>query len=309
MSGLMEYRVRSVVPPEEIEDKVGKVLTEEDFNLLVTRDAVVRKPNGQPLLIYRRGVIPPELRESTWPILSELRKTKTANRGYAGGSKRVEIASGKRSEAKRVASALVGSFERQGPRKYCRLTAWTGQETRKYKILWPLLEFISGRLAEDVPDRYAAQLAAVRATHPDWIIPGTVFSTVTVNNTYETGVHKDAGDLAEGFSTLACFRRGDYSGGHLVFPEFRVAVDMQDGDLLLMDAHEWHGNVFLDPPPLYTINGTRQDRDPETGQPPYERISVVSYFRTKMATCGSLDDENERRLVAEEQRMSARVGL
>ena len=30
-----------------------------------------------------------------------------------------------------------------------------------------------------------------------------------------------------------CMRRGDYSGGILTFPEFRVGANLQDGDLFV----------------------------------------------------------------------------
>lgn len=299
---MIDVRLRSRIPAGELAEKVGKVLTAGDYNVLLTGAAYVRKPDGLPLAVYLPGAIPADLAETVWPILHELEEVKTANRGLAAGSKRVEIASGMRTEAKRVPSAIVGAFDPMGPRRYCRLSAWTGRETEKFRILWPLLRHIGEAMRVHVPDRWEAQRVEVERTHPDWIIPGTPFSTVTVNNSYETGVHKDAGDLDSGFSTLAVFRRGEFSGGHLVFPEYRVAVNMQHGDLLLMDAHEWHGNTFFDPPPERTMNGTRTDRDPETGEWPYERISVVSYFRTKMVGCGSPEEEASKAVDYAERR-------
>lgn len=301
MSDLPEYRVRTRISDEEMESKVGKVLTEEDFNLTPTRDCRILKPNGQPLCIYRRGIIPPALRESTWPILHELKDAHTTNRGLASGTPRVR-GPGTRSYAMGVPSALVGAFEATGPKQYCRLTAWTGRETEKFKILWPLLQFIGGRMLVDAPDRYQAQMDEITKTHPDWVIPGTPFSTVTVNNTYPTGVHKDAGDLDSGISTLTVLRRGDFSGGVLVFPEYRVGVDLQDGDLILCDAHSWHGNTDFDPPVKRTSTGRLVE------DPPFERISVVSYYRTKLTTCASGSDEAERRRILTEHRAEIAVG-
>ena len=302
----VELRLRTKIPQEEMDSKVGKILTPDDVNIVLGgdhgRDVKVLQPSGQPLLVYRRGIIPSELRESTWPILHELKSETTTNRGLASGTPRVQ-GPGTRSYAKSVPSALLGGFEAQGPRKFCRLTAWTGRETEKYRILWPLLEFIGKRMETDAPERHAAQMAEVQRTHPDWVIPGTPFSTVTVNNTYPTGVHKDEGDLDQGISTLAVFRRGSYRGGWLCFPEFRVGVDMQDGDLLLMDAHQWHGNVDFDPPVKRTMTGKI-----EGGDPGFERISVVSYFRTKIVSCSSVADEAEKRRLLAEHRAAAAVG-
>lgn len=297
----VELRIRTKISEEEMTSKIGRILTEDDFNVIPTRDCIIFKPNGQPLAIYRKGIIPGELRESTWPILHELKSETTTNRGLASGTPRV-AGPGTRSYAKAVQSAMLGGFEPQGPRQFCRLTAWTGRETNKFKILWPLLQFIAGRMEEDVPVRYANQMAEVARTHPDWIIPGTPFSTVTVNNTYPTGVHKDAGDLDSGFSTLAVFRRGNFNGGILVFPEYRVGVNMQDGDLLLMDAHEFHGNTDFDPPVQRSMTGKVEV------EPDFERISVVSYFRTKITDCDSAATESEKRLMLAEHRAAAAVG-
>jgi hypothetical protein len=298
---LVDIRLRSKIPESEMAEKVGKVLTDDDYNLVPTGDCLIRKPNGQPLLIYRRGIVPEELRETVWPILHEFKNDLTTNRGLASGTPRAQGAS-QRSYAMGVSSSIVGAFEAQGPKQYCRLTAWTGRETEKYRSLWPLLRFIGERMEADAPERYGAQMAEVKRTHPDWLIPETPFTTVTINNTYPTGVHQDAGDLDAGISTLMVLRRGEYSGALLVFPEYRVAVDMQDGDLLLMDAHSWHGNTDFNPSVLRASSGRMLE------DPGFERISVVSYFRTRMVDCESGGDEAEKRRILAEQRASAAVG-
>lgn len=298
----VELRLRTKISEEEMESKVGKILSEDDFNITPTRDCIIRKPDGQVLAIYRKGIIPQELRERAYPILQSLKSETTTNRGLASGTPRID-GPGTRSYAMNVPSALLGGFEASGPRKFCRLTAWTGRETEQYRELWPLLEFIGERMLLDSPDRYAAQMEEVAKTHPDWVIPGTPFSTVTVNNTYPTGVHKDAGDLDQGISTLAVFREGSFGGGVLVFPEYRVGVEMQDRDLILMDAHSWHGNTQFDPPVKRSMTGKI-----EGGDPGFERISVVSYYRTKIVSCASGADEAEKRRTLAEHRAAAAVG-
>ena len=229
-----------------------------------------------------------------------------------------------------MSSAIVGAFESQPPFFYCRLTAWSGREMDQYRDLFPLFEGIAGHFAEHVPDRHAIQMGFVNKTHPDWRIGDTPFTTVTVNNTYPTGVHTDAGDLEEGFSTLAVLKKGSYSGGRLVFPEFRVAADMGHGDVLLMDAHEWHGNTALQlNDPLCWMCEKKATVEIEATTPlvarpswrpvcadhakaietaehitihakrpvvPAERISVVCYFRTKMTGCGSFEEESAKAL-------------
>jgi hypothetical protein len=46
----------------------------------------------------------------------------------------------------------------------------------------------------------------------------------------------------------------------------------------------------------------------EDGPPDFERISVVSYYRTKLTTCASSEDESERRRILAEHRAEAAVG-
>lgn len=84
--------------------------------------------------------------------------------------------------------------------------------------------------------------------------------------------------------------------------EYRLAVDMQDGDLLLMDAHAWHGNTEFDPVPKRKINGQLE------GDPGFERVSVVSYFRARITDCGSASDEAELARTYAEQRNAALIG-
>jgi Oxygenase domain of the 2OGFeDO superfamily len=284
---VLDLRLRSRVSEEELAGKVGKILGSQDYNLLITGQARVRKPNGWPLCVYLPGVLTEEMtKPEVYDILHDLRKLTSLNRGMAAGSPR--LGDGRsRSYARKISSGVVGAVDPMGQQRYCRLTAWTGQNLPSWQLLHPLLRAIAAHLAEQVPDRYAAQQAMAGKTDPAWIVPGTPFSTVTINNTYPTGVHTDKGDLDAGFSTIACLRRGSYVGGQLVFPEYRVAVDMRDGDLLLMDAHEWHGNVAITCACGLEANGCCE----ECGA---ERISLVSYYRTKIAECGTPEEEYQR---------------
>jgi hypothetical protein len=273
---MIDLRLRTQITPAELDTKIGKVCTDDDYNLLLTRDARVRKPDGSLLCIYRRAAFPPALLAASYPVLHALKSADsgTTNRGKASGTERILSYGGTRTRTRPVHSSIIGAFDPEGQRRFCRLTAWTGAETEQFRELWPLFHAIAGQFAGLVPDRFAAQMGYADRTQPEWVVPGTPFTTITVNNTYPTGVHTDKGDLDAGFSNLTVLRRGAYTGGVFLFPEYRVGVDMQDGDLLLMDAHEWHGNTAL-----------------ELGSPDAERISVVAYYRTRMAECGTAETE------------------
>lgn len=273
---MLSMRLRARISQQELEQKIGKIVTDDDYNVLLTGSAQVYKPNGELLLVYLRQGIRPETIEWAYPILTTIR-VQTRNRGNASGSKRATV--NRANMARPVNSAIIGNIDpvSGGRFPYCRQTAWTGENTEQFSALYPYFQEVAEVFAANVPDRFKVQHERAMQTKPEWVIPGTPYTTITVNNTYATGVHQDAGDLKEGFSCLSTLRRGQFTGGRLVFPEFRVAVDMQDGDVLLMDAHEWHGNTQIE----------KHSEDAE-------RISCVFYYRTEMIGCGTAAQELER---------------
>lgn len=293
---MLNLRLRSRIGQDELDQKIGRILTAGDVNLLLTGAAEVYKPDGSLLCIYLPGAVWPDRRTAAYAILTTIR-VKTNNRGLASGSKRVKLyRSGVTSYAKPVTSSLVGSIEAQGGRNpLCRLTMWTGQNTERFHQLYPYFQDVAELFAQHVPDRYRAQMNVVERTRSDWTIPGTPFSTVTVNNTYPTGVHKDAGDYPDGFSCLTTLRRGSYTGGWLCFPEYRLGVDMQDGDVILMDAHEWHGNTEIERPAI-VLPGEEA-----------ERISVVLYYRTALERCESAAEERAKAKAKDTARVRAKA--
>jgi hypothetical protein len=286
---LTELRVRTKLTNDAMEQRKRKVLTDADHDVLLKGPSRVQAPDGRPLCVYLPGAVAAEMAEA-YPVLTTIRTT-TDNRGDASGTTEKQMA-GKIQRSKSVMSSILGSFESSGFYKYCRLTSWTAKEMeQRWPTLLPLFQTIGRAFEEHVPGRFQAQMKQVDKCAPDWIIDGTPFTTITVNNTYSTGVHQDKGDLDEGFSCLAVARRGDFKGGRLTFPEYRVAVDMQDGDLILMDAHAWHGNTAIN---CGCDDGERVLTDGPCADCGAERVSVVAYFRTNMVKCGDVGQEQER---------------
>lgn len=293
---MIEARLRTKVSAPELEQKIGKVLTREDVNLVLAGPSRILLPSGHPLCIYLPGVVKVELDE-VWPLLRSI-KMSTDNRGLASGTQRIN-AGGKRTRTMPVFSGIMGSMDSGPGRGYCRLTNYTRENVVKWAGMVPFLQRISAEFYRHVPDRFSNQHRAAMQTEQEWLVPGTPFTTITINNSYSTGVHTDKGDLDAGFSCLAVGRGGNYSGGWLSFPEYRVGVDMQHGDLLLMDAHQWHGNTAM-----VCSCGSVLSRGPckVCGS---ERVSVVCYYRTKMAQCGTIEEENQKRVEKLESRAAS----
>jgi hypothetical protein len=284
---MISLRTRTRAPQAELDQKVGKVLGDDSYNVLLTGPSRVFMPNGKLLCVYLPGAMKGFVTEEQYDILHGLRSQRTNNRGNASGSQAMHVGDQKRQYWMHVSSNILGAFDPAGSYKFCRLTSWTGSNLPAWQALQPALARVGQQLAEHVPDRYEAQMEEIRQTHQDWVVPGTPFTTITVNNTYPTGMHQDKGDLDKGFSTIFVQRRGQYTGGRFVFPEFRVGVDLQDNDLILMDAHQWHANTAIT-----CACGRRTVRYcDDCGA---ERISVVSYMRTAMVRCASEAEEIRR---------------
>jgi hypothetical protein len=252
--------------------------------LLAGEDVDVYKPDGSPLLLLRHEALPEDVCRKARPALRHAART-TLNRGVAAGGRRTARVKrdgtlSKTTYAPGVESGIIGYFDRTAREPYCRTTAFTWEDLRRWRAVQPFIRAVDGVFAWELPDRHAAQMRAVRATPPEYVIGGndpTAFTTVTVNRNYRSAVHKDKGDLREGFGVLSVLRHREYEGGYLCFPKYRVAVDLRTRDVLLADVHEWHGNT-----PLVGTEGE------------YERISCVFYYRTNMRHCLPPDEELER---------------
>lgn len=263
---------------------LGRAWTADGVDVLVRRPTKVYGPDGKLLLVYLPQAIPVADADAARPALHDLRRYESRNRGiYSGKPKGHPIRkSGVRSktaETEPVPSCVVGYFDAYPRMPFCRECAFTAHEPEKWATLLPMIRSVGRSMEEHVPRRYSAQMDAVRRTHPAFVIPHTPFTTLTVNNSLAAHCHYDRGDLKAGFGALAVFRRGHYRGCWLGLPAYRVAVDMQDRDLLLFDPHQLHGNTPF------------EDCDPATAGEEWERVSVVFYFREGMLKCGTPEEE------------------
>jgi hypothetical protein len=165
-----------------------------------------------------------------------------------------------------VLSGIAGYFDRYPRIPYKRATSYTKDNFEKFKLSFPFLESLDKGYKKLLPWRWSNQRAAADQLDPRFLVGNTVFTTITVNNTFRTAAHRDAGDLHTGFSNLLVLSNdGKFTGGYLIIPEYRVAINVRPGDLLLINNHDCiHGNT-----PIVAEEGS-------------ERISLVCYFREPM---------------------------
>lgn len=305
-----QMRVRTKISEGDLARRRGRVLSPrpgDDYDWLMVGPTELYLPDGRLLAKYLPGALL-GFRDQSIATLRHMGRQTTDNRGLASGYDRLlKKVEGTRTRTPQVNSMIAGYVDPGGAYRFCRLTAYTADEWDRWSGLHPLFRGIDASFKAYVPDRYAVQQEFVNRTHKEWVVGDTVFTTITVNKSYPTGVHTDAGDLDGGFSNLAVYRTGEYAGGTFIFPEYRVGVDMQDGDLLLMDAHQWHGNAAMTCKVCGDGMGSREFF-PSHDKCGSERVSVVCYYRTKMAECGTREEEYARAVADGERRIEAHMG-
>ena len=178
-----------------------------------------------------------------------------------------------------VMSGIAGWYDRYPRIPFGRATSYTAREPEKFAMAYPFLQSLAKGFKDLLPWRYNNQMEAAKKLDPRFLVPETPFTTITVNKTFRTAAHYDAGDLTSGLSNLLVLSNtGNYTGGYLIAPEYRVAVNVRPGDLLLINNHEvMHGNTPI-----------------VLGDEEAERISLVVYFREKMLELGSKEYEDVR---------------
>lgn len=249
----------------------GKFLDESYIDLLVQEDMDGYDVYGNLLFRFRKNAIPFDLVKLGYESFKDSIEL-TEGRGMASGSSHKRIRKdGSVSNitvGNKVYSGNVGYMDAGAMIHYCRRTGFARKYFEKFTAGTPFVKAVDKLYSELTPNHYAKQLIFAKGTNRNYRIDDTVFTTVTVNRNFQTAVHKDAGDLPEGFGNLCVYREGTYEGSYFCLPEYGVGIDMHTTDILFVDVHRWHGNTAF----KNTVEG-------------FLRIAFVMYYREFMLLC------------------------
>ena len=262
-----------VVDKDYSDDKLEKVLNNKidskHIKHIIDEDADVYTKEGNLLLKFRKNKLITENIKQFYDNVIQFAQQSTANRGSASGSKKKNIYNNPK-----IKTNIIGYFDTFAPnhkflfkKHNIPLPKITVRETRfltdypdKYKKLLPLIKEIDNYYKQYIPDKYKQQRH--KANQTPFKIENTAFTTVTTNVNFQTTVHCDKGDDADGFGNLAVIEHGKYSGGETCFPQYGIGVNVRTGDILYMDVHQPHGNL-----PIILENKDAK------------RLSIVCYLR------------------------------
>ena len=263
------YYVEKDYDNNKLQKVLNKKLKRDQIKTIIEDDADVFTTEGKLLIRFRKNKLNKENVDEFYDNVIDFAMTKTSNRGSATGSKSKNIYSNPK-----IMTNILGYFDKLSPihKKLFKdqgkpLPKITVRETRfvkdypeKFKKLLPLVKEIDKYYEQLVPENYGKQRK--KANQTPFKITGTAFTTITTNVNFQTTVHTDKGDDAEGFGNLVVIEEGKYKGGETCLPQYGIGVDVRTGDVLYMDVHEAHGNL-----PIIL----------ET--PDAKRLSIVCYLR------------------------------
>lgn len=262
---------------QEAEKLKGKFLNDSHYDLLITEDADGYDIQGNLLFRFRKGAIPLEVLKSGY-VAFEKSIELTDGRGIASGSSHKRVrkdgSTSNITVGNKVQSGNVGFMDAGAMIHYCRKTAFAKKYFDEFTSGIPFVQHIDKLYSELCPVNYKKQIAISKGTNQNYRIADTAFTTVTVNRNFVTAVHQDAGDFREGFGNLIIYREGYYEGAYFVLPQYRVAIDLHNTDVLFVDVHKWHGNTDF----------KNMDEN-------YMRIAFVLYYREYMINCKTPTEE------------------
>lgn len=263
--------LRKIFTDEHMEQLNAQFMEGDKGRLLIETDCDGYDKLGNLLFRFRKKAISYDILKSGYEAFKDSVEVTDGRGAMAGGlHKRVrkDGTISKISVANKVTSGNVGYMDANAMVHYCRMTNFAANNIDKFKAGIPFVKEVDRLYKELCPEHYGRQIKWAKSTNRNYVIEGTSFTTVTVNQNLQAAVHKDSGDLPDGFGNLIVYREGDYKGGHFVLPQYGVEIDLHNEDVLFVNVHEWHGNTPI-------VRQTEQDL----------RISFVLYYRQFMAAC------------------------
>lgn len=295
----------------------GDHFNEAHYKQIINEDADVYTDSGELLLKLRKNVIPKELTDQALKSYRTVSRVKRNNRGGAAGAIDrnrlppyvgeyinpqkfrtcfISNYSGKKSKqniGNLAPSNIVGYYDKRDRNVIhqggapCRLTAFNRDHPELWEQSLDFLKAVDRQFYQLVPEAHKRQWCRAQSV-PEFAIKDTAFSTVTVNYSWRTASHKDAGDFIKGFGNLIVIEDhqnpNGYDGGYTGFPQYGIAANVRTGDFMAMDVHEYHANTEFRPrgDPIRIGQCSLKDVANEWY---FNRLAIVCYLRSSMVNC------------------------
>ncbi len=217
-----------------------------DVDQVIDRDVLVEGPDQSTIAMLLTKCIASDLWHLAYAMWSTAVKKLPSARPTAVGTSSLPSPrkDGTLSEYHGVHKFVLDVIKPQGSRSD-RLGFVNGRKTRltvkRPELLEAnreLIERVNALYAHYSPRHHAKQLLEVKKGRCR--IWHTAFSTVYIIKQTQTAYHADS-NLPGALTAILCC--GNFTGGALVMPRWRLAFAYRPGDLLLFDEGQLHGNL------------------------------------------------------------------
>ena len=314
---VLKIIVSKIMTDDEMLSREGDHFNEGHYTRIIDEDADVYTDSGKLLLKLRKNVIPKELTDQALKSYRTVSRVKRDNRGSAAGTidrRKLPPYVGEFINAKKFRTGFISSYSGKKSKQNvgnlapsniagyfdkinrnlineggnpCRLTAFNRDHPQLWEQSLDFLKAVDRKFHELVPEAHKRQWLRCQSV-PEFAIKDTAYSTITVNYSWRTAAHKDAGDFEKGFGNLIVIEDhqnpNGYDGAYTGFPQYGVAANVRTGDFMALDVHEYHANTEFRPrgDPIRIGQCSAKDIANEWY---FNRLSVVCYLRANMVMC------------------------
>jgi len=189
-------------------------------------------------------------------------------------------------------SSVFGALPRIALRNdFCRFSNKTIEEKQNFNKLFSFQDTLCKIYKEHLPELYEKDLKTARdLVDEDYRLTDTPYTTANINVNHAIKYHTDTGNIKGSFSNVLILKEF-CSGGELVLPEYKIALEQSDGALCIFKGQEEiHGVMPLKP-----------------YKEEFYRASIVYYTLAQLKHCYPYKEEVSRLNKKKVQRAKSRA--
>ena len=239
-----DYKVQAAALEGEFPDSSNADLTLHDNVIVITTERELAA-------VLLCDVIPPYLHQVAFELWKNVKRVPEGRPMAFGGGKsqhRELRRDGVLSQRKGINARQRALLKKMGAREghlghlgdacggdRCRQTPETLKHPEMLEGNWRLIKLVNSLYREHARDIHKRQRAEVKKA-PRCRLGHTAFSSIYVLRNFYTTCHYDTNNLPGAFTALICC--GEFTGGALILPRWRIAFTFKPGDLLLFDPQQ-----------------------------------------------------------------------
>jgi len=243
ISGIPTYYVDKDITDTKAEELKNTFVKSKQIKLILNNDADVYTIDEKLLLRFRKNKLSDTNISDFYDNIIDFAMTPTSNRGSASGSKNKNV-----KENPKIMTNIIGFFDTFSPRQKMKMKTlklkvegsrpcrFNTQFPEKYKKTIPLIKEVDELYKKYIPMSYKKQYDKAKQTY--FRVDKTSFTTITTNVNFQTTIHTDKGDDAEGFGNLVVIENGKYTGGETCFPQYEIGDNVKTNNILFININK-----------------------------------------------------------------------